>query len=186
MLRHDREMSEGSTSREGAHRNINPTLETHLGVQYRILGALPVTLRREQDPKHTPPPANRLSDSTNAETQKRRAPQGGHSLEQETLFGIDRRGGRHRDGGLDLELMGSFAEAALDAVVVDVYVEPIAHERRACQRDRGDGEGLTDILSPSHCIAGWSTGVGAWGWGLSPTTVEPSVAMAGYVGHYWD
>ena len=45
---------------------------------------------------------------------------------------------------------------------------------------------MTDILSPSHCIAGWSTGVGTRGLGLSPATVVPSVAMTGGVGRYWD
>ena len=82
--------------------------------------------------------------------------------------------------------MGSFAEAALDAIVMDVNIEPIAHERKICQRGRGLGEGLTDILSPSHCIAGWSIGMGTRGWGVSPATAVPSVAIAGCGVRYQD
>ena len=50
--------------------------------------------------------------------------QGKHSLAEQALLRVDRGLGRGGDGGFVLELLGGFAEAALHAVVVDVYVKP--------------------------------------------------------------
>ena len=108
--------------------------ETHLSVQQRILGARTVALGREQHPEDTPPPARQRSDThdlSHPHTAPKRdgeageaASQGKHSLEEQALLRVDRGLGRGGDGGFVLELLGGFAEAALHAVVVDVYVKP--------------------------------------------------------------
>ena len=61
--------------------------------------------------------------------------QGKHSLAEQALLRVDRGLGRGGDGGFVLELLGGFAEAALHAVVVDVYVKPTV----LCARRRGRG-----------------------------------------------